>query len=238
MDFKWPIAVALGCFCVLAAPCRATADDEANPYSIISERNVFHLNPPPPPPNPDDDKPKEDLPVIKITGIVDLGGKTRALFVSQPKNGKDAPTYFNLAEGEREGILEVVKIDSADQKVDVINSGKPSTLTMKDDSLAKSEGTPPPAAPGPGQPPVNRPGGPPPFPGAPAGMPGRHIPQPGFPSANGATPGSPYPFPAQLYGFVMLALVRRRDESLEQRMRRIRLALKFRMKLARHKKRM
>jgi len=196
MDFKWRKAMALGCCCALVAGRPAKAED-SNPYSVIAERNVFHLNPPPPPPAPEE-APKADLPVIKITGIVKIGGKIRALFVTQPKNAKDAPTYFNLAEGERDGILEVVKIDVDDQKVDVVNSGKLATLTVKDDSLAISEGTAPAGA-GPAAPGANAP---PPFPGMPGGMAGaRRVPPPAFPgmvgnqNPAGANPGTPYAFP-------------------------------------------
>jgi hypothetical protein len=191
MDSKWPMACALGgCLLLMAAGTPLLADDEneaANPYAVIAERNVFHLNPPPPPPEPDE-KPKEDLPVIKITGIVKIGNKTRALFVTQPKNNKDAPTYFNLAEGERDGILEVVKINAEDQKVDVINSGKPATLTVKDDSLEKNEGSPPPGEAGEKKPPF------PPMPGIPNLA--NRRPPPAFPGmTQGANGAAPYTFP-------------------------------------------
>jgi hypothetical protein len=199
MDSKWPMAPVMGCCLLLTATGLAMADDNAsdanNPYAIIAERNVFHLNPPPPPPA-SEEAPKADLPVIKITGIVKIGDKIRALFVTQPKNTKDAPTYFNLSEGERDGILEVVKIHVEDQTVEIINSGTPATLSVKDDSLAKNEGSAPPGAP-------ESPGVKPPFPALP-GVPGlgnRHAPPPAFPGmvgakgANGASPGSPYAFP-------------------------------------------
>src|SRR5581483_2407294 len=145
MDRKTALVALLGCCLFLSGARWARADDvndAANPYSIIPERNVFHLNPPPPPPPPPETT-KADLPIIKITGIVRIGDQLRALFVQESKDKKDTtPTYYNLAAGERQGILEVVKIDPVGQKVDVINSGKSTTLTVKDDSLAKSEGSP------------------------------------------------------------------------------------------------
>ncbi|HWD17994.1 MAG TPA: hypothetical protein VHB20_01845 [Verrucomicrobiae bacterium] len=199
----------LACCLVLGAtaPVWAAEEPDANPYAVISERNVFHLNPPPPP-APPPEAPKADLPVIKITGIVKIANRIRALFVSQPKNGKETPTYFNLGEGERDGILQVVKIYPDDQKVDVINSGTPATLTVKEDSLAKNEGPAPAAAPGapgtPGGP--GAPGGPraPGFPNMPP-LPGgvRRTPVPSFPGMSPPAPeapaggGTPFAFPTR-----------------------------------------
>ena len=188
MDRKWLTFAAGGSFLLLLAGgawAHQDATDASNPYSIIAERNVFHLNPPPPPAPPPDTT-KADLPVIKITGIVRIGDQTRALFVSEPKDKKDNPTYFNLAEGERQGILEVVKIDPVGQKVEVINSGARATLTIKDDSLAKSEGSPPEGAAGPGERRLPGERHLPAFPGS-AGR----FPRPGFPGQN--IPGVPSP---------------------------------------------
>jgi len=173
----------------------ADSEEGANPYAVIAERNVFHLNPPPPPPSVEDTAPKADLPVIKITGIAEISGKVRAFFVTQPKDPKEPPTYFSLAEGEREGILEVVRIYAAEQKIDIVNSGKAETLTFKDDALAKNEGTPPPGA-------ARAAGGgpqktPPAVPAMPEGGIRRHVP-PAFPSGVGPRPGgAPFQFPTR-----------------------------------------
>src|ERR1035441_2153142 len=78
---------------------KENADDASNPYSVIVERNIFHLNPPPPPPEPE--KPKIELPVVKITGFVNIGNKSKVLFVSEPKDKKDGAIYYSLAEGEK-----------------------------------------------------------------------------------------------------------------------------------------
>src|SRR5208337_401721 len=124
----------LGCV-LLAGPALVSAlsQDASNPYSIISERNVFHLNPPPPPPEPE--KPKLDLPVIKLSGFFKVGHKTRALFSSAPGKKEDGWTYYNLAEGEKDGVLEVLKIEESDGKVEILNSGTRATLSLKEDSL-------------------------------------------------------------------------------------------------------
>lgn len=192
MDRKWPILGVLGCCLFLAAGNAAQGQDEANPYAIISERNVFHLNPPPPP-APPPEAPKADLPVIKITGIVKIGDQLRALFVSEPKDKKDTPTFYNLAEGEKQGILEVVKIDQMGEKVDVINSGTKATLTMKEDKLAvnqaPTEGGPQAGA---GNPRELRHFPQFPTPGS------HHFPAPAFPSARAPFPGGNTPFPVPM----------------------------------------
>ncbi|MGO8696849.1 MAG: hypothetical protein ACLQVY_03920 [Limisphaerales bacterium] len=133
--------IILGCV-LLAGPRPASAlpVDSTNPYAVISERNVFHLNPIPPPPPPEPSK--ADLPVIKLSGFFKVGKKTRALFSSAPAKKDETWTYFNLAEGEKEGVLEVVRIDEADGKVDVLNTGTPATLTLKEDVIAASPGAP------------------------------------------------------------------------------------------------
>ena len=168
------------------------ASDLSNPYSVIVERNIFHLNPPPPPPEPE--KPKLELPVVKITGFVNNGGLTKVFFLAQPKDKKEGSSYYALVEGEKSGDhkLEFVKIHPAQDAVDVINDGVAVTLTVKDDTLGAT-GAPAPAAGEHGAGALGQgraPGGPG------MGMPGRQIhpggpPQPGVPGAG--QNGSPYP---------------------------------------------
>ena len=175
----WMLAVAgmaaAGMAMVLPAGAATTAtegaDDSSNPYSIIVERNVFHLNPPPPPPEPD--KPKVDLPVVKITGMVEMGGKEKVLFSSTCKEKKDI-SYYSLAEGSKsdDGRLQLVKIHPEKDAVDVMNDGVLVTLTLKDDAASPGSGPAPAVAPG-------AKGGPPPAQGpGPAGRPmfGRSLP--------------------------------------------------------------
>jgi hypothetical protein len=165
--------------CVLLAGsglASALSQDASNPYSVISERNVFHLNPPPPPPEPE--KPKVDLPVIKLSGFFKVGAKTRALFSSVSKNKEEGWIYYNLAEGEKDGILEVVKIDEAEGKVDILNSGTRATLTLKEDSLTPAMAASAAASPGAG-------------PGPPSpGMPPRRPFAPGGPAMARGAPGA------------------------------------------------
>ena len=150
MNFKTPAGL-LGCLLLVQsglaapdAPAARTSEQGANPYAVISDRNVFHLNPPPPPPSAD--ATNADLPVVKVSGFIEIGHKMRALFSSVPKQGKGETLYYNLAEGEKTGILELVKIHYSQGVVDVINSGTPMTLSVKENSLASEK--PPPAAAG------------------------------------------------------------------------------------------
>jgi hypothetical protein len=109
------------------------ADDASGPYAVISERNMFHLNPVPPETGPE--PPKVELPVVKFSGFFRVGSVTKALFCSLPKDKKEEPSYYNLSEGEKSGFLEVVKIHFEKGEVEVVNSGVAMTLTLKDDSL-------------------------------------------------------------------------------------------------------
>jgi hypothetical protein len=167
-----------------AVVANETADDTANPYSVIVERNIFHLNPPPPPPEPE--KPKVELPVLKITGIVDIGTQKKVLFLSEPKDKKEGPFYYSLVEGEKsaDDKLELVKIHPSQDGVDVLNEGVAVTLTMKDDTLGASAAPAAAAAAAPAkEKPPGRPGN---------GMPGRQI-RPG----ESFTPGNGMGFPAR-----------------------------------------
>jgi hypothetical protein len=188
MNFK-ATAGLLGCLILFIQewPMPATvANDDSNPYAVISERNVFHLNPLPPP-EPPPEAPKADLPKIKLSGFLRIGIKTHALFSCAPKDKKQEPTYYNLTDGEKDGILEVVKIREEKGEVDVINSGTPATLTLKDDTL---EPKAPPAKGAIAN--SERPRGPKP-PGGPDQVPGRSAYR--FPVQGGGRSPSPFPMP-------------------------------------------
>jgi hypothetical protein len=104
-----------------------------NPYQIIIEKNAFHLNPVPVPPPYEPPNPK--LPEIKISGFVVNSGHVRALFACIPKSPKEPELYYSLAEGERDGILQLVKIHLDEQTADIINSGVPMRLTMQENGF-------------------------------------------------------------------------------------------------------
>lgn len=115
-----------------------------NPYAIIGDRNIFHLNPPPPPPDVTNNQPP---PNIKITGIIKHENEIKALFMIPPKEAKDAATYVCLSEGEQDGVLQLVKIFQDKEECDVVNAGIRMTLSFKNNSMAPA----PPKLPGPGQ---------------------------------------------------------------------------------------
>ncbi|MGA2176811.1 MAG: hypothetical protein ABSH38_17680 [Verrucomicrobiota bacterium] len=181
MDFKVSQASALAVVAAAvfgaASAIADTAGGEANPYAVISDRNVFHLNPPPPPPAPPE-KPIE-VPKVMLSGFQKVGGTTRVFLAMPPKDQKDVTKYFNLAPGEREDPLEVVKVNSEKGEVDIINSGTPMTLSLASNSFVATAAPSHPA------------GGAPPMPGMP-GMPGgRRVPAlpQGMPQA--AAPSAP-----------------------------------------------
>jgi hypothetical protein len=152
------------------ATAMAAADSDpadANPYSVISDRNIFHLNPPPPAPEAEDVKPAE-LRKLMLTGIVKKHDTIKAWLAIPPKDNKETVIYMTLAPGEKQHDVELVKIRYDKEEVDVINAGTPQTLSVKSNSYAST------AAPAPHG------GGAPAIPG---GMPGIGH-RPGFPGRN------------------------------------------------------
>src|SRR5437899_4284234 len=108
---------------LLSAGAYAIAADSLSPYQGIVDRNVFALKAPPPPPPPPE-PPKPPVPNITLTGIMKGLGKTRALMeavlpVKPPEQPKKS--FFTLGEGERDGEIEVLKIDAAAGLVEVNN---------------------------------------------------------------------------------------------------------------------
>jgi hypothetical protein len=134
---------------------RAASDTpaaDANPYSVISDRNIFHLNPPPPPPAADAPKPV-DLPKVALTGFVGKGDSIRVLLAIPPaKDSKDGFTYLTLAPGDRDHDVQLVKIHPEVAEVEILNGGTLQTLS-KSNNLASLGPVPHPAAGGgPGMP--------------------------------------------------------------------------------------
>jgi hypothetical protein len=153
-----------------------TAPADANPYSVISDRNIFHLNPPPPPPDPDAAK-AVDVPKVMLTGFVGKGNTMKVLMAVLPKDKKDSVSYLTLKPGEKDHDVELVNIHLDKEEVDIINTGTAQTLSVKSNSYASAA----PATPQPG--------------GAPAmpGLPGIRHPMAGFPAASpqpAATPAT------------------------------------------------
>jgi hypothetical protein len=152
------------------------SDDDANPYSIIAQRNVFGLNPPPAAPEPDKGPPP-NLPVVRLSGFMRKGDPWKVLLAVEVENpdphGHALTCYLTLAEGDKktvgsgskQGVLELVKAYADLEKVDIINAGTPMTLSLKENGIASSPPSPvgrgavPPIHKhiGPGPPPPTRP---------------------------------------------------------------------------------
>jgi hypothetical protein len=185
-----------------AATNAATSDSSGSPYQGVVERNVFGLKPPPPPPDPEANKPPP--PKIFLQGITTFGGIKRALLKAQmPAKPGEPPkpdqSSFILAEGQRDGDIEVLEIDAKEGTVKVNDFGTITTLDFEHNGIKT-----PTAAPGPGAAP--QPGGGLALPGAkpfgPAGGGGQPIPTirpmrlplpagaAALPASGGATPMS------------------------------------------------
>jgi hypothetical protein len=152
VNLKLTSACAIAGVMALATPLRAftgaaatatpssTSDgigDNSNPYAIIIDRNVFRLNPPPPPPSAE--KKPVDLPKVYLNGIIKIGDDVRVLFSIPPKDAKSQTAYFKLAPGEKDDVLELVRIHPNQQEVDVLVNGTAMTLSVLSNSLASAE---------------------------------------------------------------------------------------------------
>ncbi len=166
----------------------ADVNTAATPYQPIIDRNIFALKPPPPPPDPASEKPPP--PKITLTGIATILGKKLALMKTPPEPVKQGESskgehFYTLTEGQRDGELQVVKIDEKAQTVEVTFGGSPFTLNFTDNGVKGSATT---GAPPPSGNPFGQPGGIP----SPTG--GRPFPPRAMrlPTPNGS-PGAPVP---------------------------------------------
>ncbi len=127
----------------------STGATNGNPYTLVVSRNVFHLNPQPPPPAAPTNTVVAGT--IKLTGLIKSTGEPiRALFVNVAKEATNT-TFYNLAEGERDRELELVKIHEDQEMAEVIHNGTHLTVMLKDSKPAGIPGAPgsaPAAAPG------------------------------------------------------------------------------------------
>jgi len=111
---------------------------EANPYSVIWDRNVFHLNPEPIPPPPEPPKPAE-LPKVMLTGIVGKGSSIKVYLAIPPKDAKESTYYTGgLVPGQKDHDVELVAIRADEEEVDIINSGTRQTLSVRSNSYAST----------------------------------------------------------------------------------------------------
>lgn len=107
----------------------------ANPYTTISERNVFALVPIPIVSTEPVAPPKDPPPKITPNGIMFLFGKLEVLFKVALKPTADKPAKeaaYVMAEGERQDEIEVVKIDQPEAKITFRNHGELQELPLAD----------------------------------------------------------------------------------------------------------
>lgn len=165
-------------FGVACAIADTTGEDSA--YGAISNRNAFHLNPAPSPAAPV--QKTVDLPKLVLSGFYKVGGNTRVLLAMPPRDQTGVTKYFNLAPGERDTPVEVVKISAEKGEVDIINSGMRMTLSLASNGAVAMAAPSQPA------------GGAPPVPGMPGGKQARTlspgVPQPAALLAAAATPAT------------------------------------------------
>jgi hypothetical protein len=137
-SLRWPCFMA--CAAMSAAASVFANDDAAiqdNPYTVISQRNIFRLSQPPPPASPDADKPA-DLPKVMLTGFVESAHIMRVLLAKPAKDATNSPTYLSLKAGEGKDGVEVVRIRYEKGEVDIINSGTAMTLSAASNTFAAS----------------------------------------------------------------------------------------------------
>ncbi len=136
---------------LFCAASKGAVADSANPYQGIVDRNVFGLKPPPPPAKPEEKK--VDAPKITLTGITTILGNKRVLMnVAMPPKPPEPAKQQSLilAEGQREGEIEVMEIDEKAGSVKVNDYGTILTLNLDKDGAklpAAVPAAPPPAAP-------------------------------------------------------------------------------------------
>ena len=143
-------------FAAFIASAAGTGDlaTSANPYSTISERNVFALVPIPVASTEPVAPPKDPPPKITPNGIISLFGKLEVLFkvALKPTAGQPAKdAAYVMAEGERQDDIEVMKIDQAGAKITFRNHGDVQELALAE---APKITAPSPAASGVGTVPV------------------------------------------------------------------------------------
>jgi hypothetical protein len=120
-------------------------DANKGSYEGIAQRNVFNLHGPSPGRMPE---PITPPPIqIRLTGITTIFGDKRALFMVQPPVVAGQPAGKEesciLAEGQRQGTLEVLAIDEKAGTVRVSSEGKVSVIAFPTPKLPNAPTTAP-----------------------------------------------------------------------------------------------
>jgi len=133
-----------------------TTAGETNLATVITNRNVLHLQPPAAPATPQ--QKTVEVPKLMLSGFYKVGTNSRVLLVMPPKDQNSVTKYFNLAPGEKDTPVEVVKINAEKGEVEIINSGRRMTVSLASNGVVATAATNHPA------------GGLPPLPGTPGGQ--------------------------------------------------------------------
>lgn len=118
------------------------ADDNSNPYAVIVDRNVFRLNPPPPPVSANSGPPP-DLPEVKLSGFIQTENDWKVLLAVTMKSGNSQTpeaSFLTMSEGEKQGVVELLKVYPSEEKVEIVDSGTKMTLSMKDNGFKSKPG--------------------------------------------------------------------------------------------------
>jgi hypothetical protein len=128
--FNWALASLTLYAC--AGANAATPASSPNQYGSITNRNLFALNPTPPPPKVE--PPALVLPKITLNGITTILGRKLAIMkVSFPgAAGQPAKEQsYMLAEGQRDGDIEVLEVNEGAGTVKVKTFGTVMRLTFE-----------------------------------------------------------------------------------------------------------
>ena len=98
--------------------------EDRNPYSVIADRNAFHLNPAPAREAAPETNEPAVLPEVSVSGFVQSGGEWQVFMVikgRKPNPSGVALSYLNLGEGDKKEVIsddkpvviEVVKVVAA-----------------------------------------------------------------------------------------------------------------------------
>lgn len=147
--------ILLWVMCGLALSSGAFAIDADKPYAAIVDRNVFKLNPIPPANPADSATNNAPPPDLTLAGITTIFGNKRAIIKAAPK-GPPKPGVppenesYILAEGQREGDIEVLQIDERAGVVKLLLAGKPTTIDFEKNGVKLPTASPPAGVPLPG----------------------------------------------------------------------------------------
>ena len=129
-------------FCPVARA--AVLPHSLNPYQSIVRRNIFRLKPAAPPRSLQ--PPAPPLPEITLTGITTILGDKRVLLkVRSPSRPLQPPKEECriMSEGQRDGELQVLKINVKAETVTVSNSGTVMVLNFQKNGPKPSYVAPP-----------------------------------------------------------------------------------------------